>query len=248
MRSVRSKLNRDRVFWLVIGGVFVLYAIVAFGSAVPFLATILALIVAITVHECAHAWAADQLGDPTARFMGRVSLNPLVHLDPMGTVMMIVTTLTGMGIGWGKSTPVTPYRLKYGSRTGGGIVGLVGPAANLLLATVLGLLLRVLGPSLSGLWVLFLNAIVVTNIIIAVFNFLPFPPLDGHAVLIGLLNLVGQDWAWNTIEFLEGLRRYGPMILLAVILFSQFLGINLIGWLIGPPSRFLYALILGGRR
>ncbi len=107
------RLGRDQIFWLVAGLVLLIYALVVLDT-LRFVSTLVALVLAITVHECAHAWSANRLGDPTSRLMGRVSLNPLVHLDPLGSIMMVITALTGMGIGWGKPVPVTPYRLRFG--------------------------------------------------------------------------------------------------------------------------------------
>ncbi len=237
------RLGRDKTFWIVVGGLFLLYGIFRLG-VVGLLTTVGALLVAITVHECAHAWAAEQLGDPTARLMGRVSLNPLVHLDPMGTVMMAVTAVMGMGIGWGKPVPVSPHRLRYGPRLGNGIVALAGPAANLLTALALGLVLRLLPGSLFGVGGV-LATVAFTNIVIAMFNLLPIPPLDGHSVLLGLLSLSRSRIAWQVSQFMLTLQRQGPMVLIFVIILTQLAGFNLIGWLIGPPTRLLFRIIAG---
>ena len=237
------RLGRDKTFWIVVGGLFLLYGIFRLG-VVGLLTTVGALLVAITVHECAHAWAAEQLGDPTARLMGRVSLNPLVHLDPMGTVMMAVTAVMGMGIGWGKPVPVSPHRLRYGPRLGNGIVALAGPAANLLTALALGLVLRLLPGSLFGVGGV-LATVAFTNIVIAMFNLLPIPPLDGHSVLLGLLSLSRSRVAWQVSQFMLTLQRQGPMVLIFVIILTQLAGFNLIGWLIGPPTRLLFRIIAG---
>lgn len=237
------RLGRDKTFWIVVGGLFLLYGIFRLG-VVGLLTTVGALLVAITVHECAHAWAAEQLGDPTARLMGRVSLNPLVHLDPMGTVMMAVTAVMGMGIGWGKPVPVSPHRLRYGPRLGNGIVALAGPAANLLTALALGLVLRLLPGSLFGVGGM-LATVAFTNIVIAMFNLLPIPPLDGHSVLLGLLSLSRSRIAWQVSQFMLTLQRQGPMVLIFVIILTQLAGFNLIGWLIGPPTRLLFRIIAG---
>ncbi|MFH1086406.1 MAG: site-2 protease family protein [Chloroflexota bacterium] len=242
------QLGRDQIFWLVIGGLFIVYALTSLRSVLPLLFTIGALVIAVTLHECAHAWSADRLGDPTARLMGRVSLNPLVHLDPMGTVMMVITALTGYGIGWGKPTPVSPHRLRYGSRQGLALVSLAGPASNLVLAVVVGLLLRLIGRVQGGWYgyvLYFLQTLVFINVVLSMFNLLPLPPLDGHAVLVGLFSLARGEWSWRVIQFLESLERFGPMLLFGLILFSQFLGLNLIGRVIGPPTRVLVGLILG---
>lgn len=237
------RLGRDKTFWIVVGGLFLLYGIFRLG-VVGLLTTAVALLVAITVHECAHAWAAEQLGDPTARLMGRVSLNPLAHLDPMGTVMMAVTAVTGMGIGWGKPVPVSPHRLRFGPRLGNGIVALAGPVANLLTALALGLVLRLMPGPLTGLADV-LVTIAFTNIVIAMFNLLPIPPLDGHSVLLGLLSLSRSRLAWQASQFILAMRRQGPMVLIFVIILTQLAGINLIGWLIGPPTRLLFRVIVG---
>ena len=99
-----------------------------------FIAGALGILIALDIHEFFHAWVADQLGDPTARYLGRISLNPLVHLDPLGTMMMFMAALTGRGIGWGKPVPVNPHNLRYGPRVGMGIVSFAGPFANLVTA------------------------------------------------------------------------------------------------------------------
>ncbi|MGC9360206.1 MAG: site-2 protease family protein [Anaerolineae bacterium] len=242
-RPLGIDLTRGQAFWLVVAAIFVVYGIMRLG-AVSFLSIVLSLVVGVTIHECAHAWAADQLGDPTARYMGRVSLNPLVHLDPAGTMMMAVTALTGTGIGWGKPVPVSPHRLRYGSKLGGGMVSLAGPASNLVLATLLGLPFRV---SLAGpFWlsqVLFV--IIQTNVVLALFNLLPLPPLDGFGVLVGIVSLIRTQWAWKIEEALAGLERYGGMILLVILVGGGLLGINFLGWILLPPARWLIGLITG---
>jgi len=225
------RMSRDRAFWYVLGALALVYVIALFaqGRVAPagtallqFLVSLLALVLAITVHECAHAWTADQLGDPTARLAGRVTLNPLAHLDPLGSVMMVLSTLTGVGIGWGKPTPVTPYRLRYGPRLGNAIVALSGPVSNILVAVLFGLLLR-LFPAMP-LWVdLSLKAIVLVNLYLAVFNLLPIPPLDGHSVLLGLLSLSRGRWAWRVSEFLVRVEQQGVFLLFGMIMLLQFL-------------------------
>ena len=241
------RFERDRTFWIIIGAIVLAYVLVQRSAMVPIVVTLVGLLLAVTVHECAHAWAADRLGDPTARLLGRVSLNPLVHLDPLGTVMMVVTALSGMGVGWGKPVPVSPHRLRYGSRLGNGIVALSGPASNLLLALVLGLLLRLGGASVMRVSLLaaLLQSAVMTNIIIAFFNLIPLPPLDGHSVLIGVLSLSRSQWAWRISDWLIGLNRYGAILLFGLIIVSQFMGLNLLGWLIWPPTWLFYRLIMG---
>ena len=148
-----------------------------------FIAGALGILIALDVHEFFHAWVADWLGDPTARYLGRISLNPLVHLDPLGTLMLFLAATTGRGIGWGKPVPVNPNRLRYGPRVGMGIVSFAGPFANLVTAAAFGLPLR-LGAELPGtLSVLFLQ-IMFINIGLAIFNLIPLPPLDGAEVIL----------------------------------------------------------------
>ena len=250
--TILQRMRQDRIFWIAAGAVLLAYVLLRWQGSMwanlGYIAiTLLSLLIAITVHECSHAWAADLLGDPTARMMGRVTLNPLAHLDPTGAVMMLVTTLTGFGIGWGKPVPVNPYRLKYGTRLGNGIVALAGPASNLVVASIFGLLARFLVLPNANLAILYfiLDSIVFMNIIIAMFNLIPLPPLDGHSVLIGLLSLIKGEWAWKLSQWIIGLRRYGSMLLIGVIIVTQLLGLNLLGWVIGPPSSFVYNLIMG---
>lgn len=243
-----SRLGQDRIFWVVVAAILVVFVILQRNIGISLIATLLSLLVAITVHECAHAWSADRLGDPTARLQGRVTLNPLAHLDPLGTVMMVITTLTGMGIGWGKPVPVAPWRLKYGSRRGNALVALAGPASNLLAAALASLLLRVVlaltSVSLIVGW--FFQALIMTNVVIAFFNLLPIPPLDGSSVLLGLLSLSRSRWAWQATQFIDRLAGYGFLVLIGVVLTSQFLGLNILGWAIQMPARWVFSLLLRG--
>ena len=245
LQTRMKNLGRDQIFWLVVVVVVIAYILLS-GNVASMLATLVGLVIAITVHECAHAWMADQLGDPTARYMGRVSLNPLVHLDPLGSIMILVTALLGTGIGWGKPTPVNPSRLRYGSRLGNAIVSLAGPASNLIVGLVLGLVLRfALTTSIPFWFADALFALVSTNVVIAMFNLIPVPPLDGFAVLLGLISLIPGRAAWDAVQWLSGLHRYGAFLLLGLIFLSQFLGLNVIGWWVLPPTRLFLRLVVG---
>ncbi|NIN66483.1 MAG: site-2 protease family protein [Anaerolineae bacterium] len=208
-----------------------------------FIAIIVAVLIAIDVHECCHAWMAAQMGDPTARDLGRVSLNPIVHLDPLGTLMIFLTALTGFGIGWGKPVPVDPYRLRYGPRTGMGIVSLAGPLANLTTATVLAIPFRLGLGILPDLLVQFLFIVSMVNIGLAIFNLLPVPPLDGYGVLMGILSSIRAPWAHRWSYTLARYERYGPMILLLVIIANRY--IPLFSWIIYPPYLLIRRLLLG---
>jgi Zn-dependent protease len=208
-----------------------------------FAAIIVAVLIAIDVHECCHAWMADRLGDPTARSLGRISLNPLVHLDPLGTLMIFLTAITGFGIGWGKPVPVDPYRLRSGPMTGMGIVSLAGPAANLTTAAVLAIPFRLGEAALPGTALELLFVIAMVNIGLAIFNLIPVPPLDGYGVLMGILGSIRSGWAYRWSYQLARYERYGPMILLLVIIADRY--VPLFSYIIYPPYLLLRRLILG---
>lgn len=242
-----SRSQKDRIFWLVVVGLFVVYLTMRSrqSSGSPLiLVSLIVLLIAITIHEFSHAWSADLLGDPTPRYMGRVTLNPLAHLDPAGTVMMVLTALTGFGIGWGKPVMVSPRHFRLGARLGWGITALAGPASNMILALVFGVAMR-LTPQ-SAFWLRsVLNVGVIVNLSLALFNLLPLPPLDGFTVLLGLLSLIRGRWAFQVSQTLSGLYRYGNTILIGVLLLSQLLGFSLLGLVIMPPLMLLYRLIVG---
>ena len=208
------------------------------------IAFLVALIIGVTIHECAHAWMANQLGDPTARLMGRISLNPVVHFDPLGALMILLMAFQGIGIGWGKPTPVNPYHLRHGPRVGMGIVALAGPLSNLLLATVIAIPLR-LGLPLPGLLGLLVQTVVIANIGLAVFNLLPLPPLDGFSVLMGILSTIRARWAYEWSATLARLESQGMMVLTFVIMLNWVVGGRLLGFILGPPIDLLTRLIAG---
>lgn len=241
--AFRLNLKRDQIIWIVIGVAFLIFGILRLGPLM-FLSTIIALVLGITVHECSHAWMANYLGDPTARLQGRISLNPLRHLDPLGTAMMAITIVTGMGIGWGKPTPVAPHRLRFGRRVGYALVGLAGPVSNIVMAVGFGIWLRLGG--LLPIWLLqILYVIALMNAVLAAFNLLPLPPLDGYSVLIGLISLIRSRWAWELANTLESFTRYGPIVLIGLILLTQVLRINIFGTLIFYPASWLVRVITG---
>jgi Zn-dependent protease len=187
----------------------------------------LALIIAVTIHEFSHAFIADKLGDPTASLEGRVSLNPLKHLDPIGTLMLLV-----FRFGWGKPVPFDPFNLRHPKRDSA-LIALAGPASNLILATLLAVSLKFL--ALPLLTLLFIPIIII-NINLAIFNFLPIPPLDGSKILYGILPI---SWAE---EFNTFMKDYG--ILLLILLILPIGGTSLVINLILPVISFLTNLLI----
>lgn len=168
------------------------------------------ILIGLTLHEFAHGWVADRLGDPTARHQGRLTLNPLAHLDPVGFIALML-----FHFGWAKPVPVNPYNLKIDPRQGMLYVSLAGPVMNLMLAIAIAVLLRlgVFG-FMNGLYYMAQLAVYI-NVILAVFNLLPVPPLDGSKILAGL-------WPGDT-EWIYRLERYG-MVILLLLLFTGVIG------------------------
>jgi Zn-dependent protease len=191
----------------------------------------------LTVHEWAHARTADHLGDPTARMLGRVSLNPAVHIDLLGTIVLpLVAIFSGLPIlGWAKPVPVDMRRLKNPKRDFL-VVAAAGPGSNIALAMVAALAFHALGGAMSvrpGLFdvVTLLYTAVSINVLLAVFNMIPVPPLDGGNVLAGLLpDSMGG--------LLQGLRQYGFIILYGLLL------TGVLWQLVEPPYDFIRGLLL----
>jgi Zn-dependent protease len=193
----------------------------------------------LTIHEFAHGWAADKMGDPTARLAGRLTLNPLAHLDPIGTLLLFIAHF-----GWAKPVPINPLRFKE-PRKGIIIVSSAGALANIICALVFGLVIRVAFPvaqwyaqAFSTDWImpsllvriLFMMSVYAMffNLILAIFNLIPIPPLDGSHILFGLLRP-------KTAQKLVWLERYGPMILIGLIIIGSFTGFSIFGYIILPP-------------
>ena len=208
------------------------YALVAAG---------IILLIGFPIHEFSHAFAADRLGDRTARYQGRLSLDPRRHFDPLGGFMLIITSIAFlMPLGWAKPTPVNPRNLAHGHR-GMAIVALAGPASNLVMAAVAALSVRLIDASpvaqaamadggiaraVFGVVIY----IVFINLILFIFNLLPIPPLDGWSVLKGL---VSPRTAWQ----LGQVEQYGVFLLIALLFFG--------GRIILPIAETLFALLTG---
>jgi Zn-dependent protease len=208
---------------------------------VPLLAGLAVLLCSLTVHEAAHAWAADRLGDSTARKLGRLSLNPAVHIDPIGTVVFpLIAMVSGLPlIGWAKPVPVNTAELRENWRQKFMYIAAAGPASNLVLAVIAAMLLRMVTPTSIGFdgevttssLAPTLSLAIRLNVLLAVFNMMPIPPLDGGNVLSGLLSGPMAD-------AFDRLRPYGFLILYG-LMFSGVL------WtIISPPASFLLSWLL----
>lgn len=201
---------------------------------------ILAFIAAITVHEAAHAWMSDRLGDPTARLLGRLSLNPLVHYDPIGTTLLLILVfMRALGIpvipfGWAKPVQFDPYNLKN-PRRDSALISLAGPLSNLILATILSIPINLFGGFISTL----LYPTVVLNVILAIFNLVPIHPLDGGKIFIGILP---EKDAYEADFFL---RRYG-LILLFLLIFPTLGGTSPIFLVLSPLINLILNLLIPG--
>ncbi len=184
-----------------------------------------AVLLAVTVHEFAHALVADRLGDPTARQLGRLTLNPLAHLDVLGTIFFVL-----FRFGWARPVPVNPRNFAN-PRQGMLQVALAGPLANVTVAFAVGLFFKTQGPP-GPPWGELAAMVVLINVVLAVFNLIPIPPLDGSRILEGLLP-VEQAIAYRRIQ------PYGTVIIL-VLLYT-----HIIGNVLMPAVRWLYDLAIG---
>ncbi|MEK7111776.1 MAG: site-2 protease family protein [Patescibacteria group bacterium] len=207
---------------------------------------LLAFAVAITIHEAAHAWMADRLGDPTPRVMGRLSLNPIVHYDPIGTTLLLVLViLRSIGLpvipfGWAKPVRFDPYNLEN-PRRDAALISLAGPASNLLLASFLALILKLFATPFSPFS--YFSAVfypfIILNVILAIFNLIPIHPLDGGKVFVGLLP---KELARDVDAFLN---RFGILILFLLI-FPSVGGASLVSIIIFPLINFVLNLLIPG--
>lgn len=188
------------------------------------------LLFALVFHEYSHAWVANKLGDPTARYSGRLTLNPLAHLDPFGSLMILF-----VGFGWAKPVPVDSRYLSN-PRVDMMKIAFAGPAANLLLAFIGGTILRTgfMGGSITMMLYLFTQI----NIMLAVFNMIPIPPLDGSQIFSGIMMR-------RNPELVHKLQMYGPQILLGLIMVGYFTKISPLWIIMSPFVNFLLFLFAG---
>lgn len=189
------------------------------------------LILSVVVHEVSHGFAANYLGDPTARLAGRLSLNPTKHIDPIGSVLvplLLFFTNAGVMFGWAKPVPVNPYNLR--GKYGEAIVAAAGPLSNVGIAIIFGLLIRLAGELLPPSFLHVTVLVVVINIVLAIFNLVPIPPLDGSKILFAFL-------PYHQQRLRETLERWGFFIVLIFIVFLwQYLT---------PVIGFIFSLFTG---
>ena len=207
----------------------------------------LTLVLGIAFHEFCHALSASALGDQTAARRGRLTLNPFAHLDPFGTLLLVI-----VGFGWGKPTPVNPYNMRVEPRTGMAITAAAGPLSNLAVATVMAMpirlgwtpwhnpfeLTRAIGWGTADYLGLFFSAGVLLNCILAVFNFLPLAPLDGFRIWTGILPI-------ELARPMMRMERYGMLILMAIFFLGPLVGINFFGSVVRPPVEAISKALTG---
>lgn len=201
---------------------------------INFIFVILVLVMSVVIHEVSHGYIAYLLGDPTAKMAGRLTLNPVKHIDMFGSIivpLMLALIPGGLIFGWAKPVPYNPYNLKAGKH-GPAYVALAGPLSNIFLALVFGLLIRLgaptglLGPEALGL----VSLIVMINIILAIFNLIPVPPLDGSTILFSFL-----PYQFEKLQTL--FVRYQLVFILLIIFMA--------GMFIDPISSFIFRLLTG---
>jgi Zn-dependent protease len=212
-----------------------------------------AFVIATTIHEFMHAYTAWRLGDDTAKSLGRITLNPAMHFEPFGFFGMVMISLGYSFIGWGKPVPVNPNRLRglgiVGRKRSMALVALAGPVSNVAQAVVAAISLRLAGwsasdfgnllysPAERGSLAFFLGWYFWVNVLLASFNMIPIPPLDGHKVLVGILPNF-----WYPV--LAPLERYGFLILFLIFFLSGQLGRSITGEMIAPLQSLLFRTLL----
>jgi len=214
-----------------------------FGLDAPtIIARVIVLLTAFSVHEFAHAWTANYFGDDTPSRYGRLTLNPLAHLDVMGSLMLIF-----VGFGWAKPVPVNPYALERRSPAAFMWVSLAGPMSNLIMAVIAAIPFQMGLVSISDIYLpsnTFLPTIpfllfefVSINLILMLFNLIPLYPLDGEKIA---QYFFPPSWA----DVLDKIRPYSSLILIVLFFGLPYLGLDVVGWIMGPAMGVLYELLL----
>ena len=205
-----------------------------FEQPMVFVAWLIAIIFALTIHEFAHALMATLQGDPTPKLMGRLTFNPLAHVDMTGFLALLL-----VGFGWGKPVPVNPVYFKN-KKWGDTLVAFAGPLANFISIIIFGIILKIListtylGP--DNLLIMFLFFMIMINVVLGIFNLIPIPPLDGSHILFNIL-----PSQFNELKY--KLAKNGPWILLIFIMADRFLGIGLLRGLFSFFYSFVYKII-----
>ena len=202
------------------------------SDPLTYISRIIILVLAISVHEFAHALTADWLGDPTPRSQGRLTLDPRRHLDPFGSIMFLIA-----GFGWGKPVYTDPRYFRTDARTGMALVAAAGPLSNLLLAYLASFPYRLGLMSHESLSYSVASLFIYLNVTLIVFNLLPVAPLDGYRVAVGLLP---HEWAVNVARF----ERQGPLLLMLLIMSGSMFNFNFLGMIIDPPREILINMLL----
>lgn len=210
------------------------------------LSRVIILIIAFSIHEFAHAWTANSFGDSTPKINGRLTLNPLAHLDPIGSLMLLF-----VGFGWARPVPVNPYTLRQHSRSAMMWVALAGPLSNFILAVLASIPFQLNWFTINDLYtsyaapqsailptpVIFLFDFITINLVLGLFNLIPLPPLDGDRIAEFFMP---DDWK----RTMDRIRPYGSLILVALFMVGPSLGLDFLGWMIRKPLGFLVNLLI----
>ena len=212
-----------------------------FNLSLPMIISrIIVLVVSFTVHEFSHAWSAVSLGDDTPRINGRLTLNPLAHLDIFGSLLLLVA-----GFGWAKPVPINPYALQRRTSAGVMLVSLAGPMSNFIMAILAAVPLRMGLGSVPISLPVFLPSpqtvlfdFIWINLTLMLFNLIPLAPLDGDKIIDYFLP---PSWA----QRMDRIRPYGPIILMAFVFVGPLVGLNILGWIMTGPITKLFTLLVG---